>query len=108
MGPYFDAQAILDDAQGQHAAALMRGAAVAVTVRGGVLRGDHLLRHDRSRAGGDDHDGRHPRDGLCAQSGKPRDLHGSGPHCRGCAKEDFFGKPRSELAQQFLSKILQH
>jgi glutamate/aspartate transport system ATP-binding protein len=24
------------------------------------------------------------------------------------AKEDFFGKPRSERAQQFLSKILQH
>jgi len=23
-------------------------------------------------------------------------------------KEDFFGKPRSERAQQFLSKILQH
>jgi glutamate/aspartate transport system ATP-binding protein len=24
------------------------------------------------------------------------------------AKDDFFGKPRSERAQQFLSKILQH
>ena len=24
------------------------------------------------------------------------------------AKEDFFGKPRSERAQQFLSKILHH
>jgi glutamate/aspartate transport system ATP-binding protein len=24
------------------------------------------------------------------------------------AKEDFFGTPRSERAQQFLSKILQH
>ena len=23
-------------------------------------------------------------------------------------KEDFFGKPRAERAQQFLSKILQH
>jgi glutamate/aspartate transport system ATP-binding protein len=25
-----------------------------------------------------------------------------------CGKEDFFGSPRSERAQQFLSKILQH
>jgi glutamate/aspartate transport system ATP-binding protein len=25
-----------------------------------------------------------------------------------CTKDDFFGSPRSERAQQFLSKILQH
>jgi glutamate/aspartate transport system ATP-binding protein len=25
-----------------------------------------------------------------------------------CAKDDFFGSPRSERAQQFLSKILSH
>jgi glutamate/aspartate transport system ATP-binding protein len=25
-----------------------------------------------------------------------------------CGKEDFFGSPRSERSQQFLSKILQH
>jgi glutamate/aspartate transport system ATP-binding protein len=51
---------------------------------------------------------RHARDGLRAQGRAPRDLHGRGQDRRGRTKDDFFGTPRSERAQLFLSKILHH
>ena len=57
---------------------------------------------------GHDHDGGDARDGLRPQGRAPRDLHGPGPDRRGRKKDEFFGKPRSERAQQFLSKILHH
>jgi hypothetical protein len=44
---------------------------------------------------------RDARDGLRAQGGEPRDLHGPGQIVEDATKEDFFGKPRSERAQQF-------
>jgi glutamate/aspartate transport system ATP-binding protein len=46
--------------------------------------------------------------GFCAQSRRPCGVHGSGCHRRGCRQGGFFGTPRSERAQLFLSKILQH
>ena len=64
-------------------------------------------RHGRPRPRRHDHDGRHPRDGLCQQGRPPRHLHGPGRNRRGrAARTDFFGKPRSDRAQKFLSKIM--
>ena len=65
-------------------------------------------RDGAAREGRHDDDGRHARDGLRAQGREPRDLHGSRAHRRDATQEDFFGKPRSERAQQFLAKILHH
>ena len=62
----------------------------------------------RAREGRHDDDGRHARDGLREQGRQPRDLHGQGKIVEDATKDDFFGKPRSERAQQFLAKILHH
>ena len=44
--------------------------------------------------------------GFARKVAQPRGLHGPGRDRRGRATADFFGKPRSERAQLFLSKIL--
>ena len=41
--------------------------------------------HGLARERRDDHDGGHARDGVCAQGGPARGVHGRGPHCRGRA-----------------------
>jgi len=46
--------------------------------------------------------------GFRQPGGAPGDLHGPGQIVEDDKKEDFFRTPRSERAQQFLSKILHH
>ena len=65
-------------------------------------------RHGLPRARRHDDGRRHPRDGLRPQGREPGRVHGRRPIVEEAEPETFFTNPRSDRAQDFLSKILTH